>query len=70
MYKRQDLNGNGEVDGVDTVLLYAYLAGNLELNSRQLEAADVDQDGFLTLMDVVLMQRMQDGLYNWKEYMT
>ena len=65
-----DLNGNGQVDAVDTVLLYAYLAGNLELNSRQLEAADVDRDGELTLMDVVLMQRMQDGLYDWKDYTT
>lgn len=52
-----DVNGNGKVNSVDTVLLARYLAEQLELTDGQFLAADVNGNGKVNSVDAVLLAR-------------
>ena len=51
----RDLNGDGKLDIADAVWLLRFLTESPDTqmpDPAQLEAADTDQDGMLTLLDV------------------
>lgn len=52
-----DLNGDGEVNVRDVVILQKYLASQVSLNPLQIKAADADHDGFVKVSDVLQMQK-------------
>lgn len=52
-----DLNGDGEVNVRDVVILQKYLASQVNLNPLQIKAADADHDGFVKVSDVLQMQK-------------
>ena len=47
-----DVDGNGVVDMSDVSMLFSYLNGGTELSPEALEAADVNRDGFVNIMDI------------------
>jgi IPT/TIG domain-containing protein/dockerin type I repeat protein/cohesin domain-containing protein/galactose oxidase-like protein len=47
-----DLNGDRVIDVNDFSLLYGYLQGNVALSPAQLQAADIDRDGAVTMIDL------------------
>lgn len=52
-----DLNGDGEVNVRDVVILQKYLANQVKLNPLQIKAADADHDGFVRVTDVLQIQK-------------
>ena len=46
-----DITGNGTVDLEDAALLLLYCQGKLDPDSLPLAAADVDQDGIVSIID-------------------
>ena len=53
-----DVSLDGEVELRDIILLLQHLAGNTDLSARQLEAADVNGDGYVSVSDAVLIMQM------------
>lgn len=51
-----DVNGDGLVGAVDITLLRRYLAGTATLSLLQLARADVNRDGSINVLDLVLIQ--------------
>lgn len=54
--KLADINGDGEVDMDDVVMMQRYLA-DFEFEDFNLAAADIDGDGEVTVLDVAFVQR-------------
>ena len=57
-----DLNGDGNVDAADAVLIQRYDSGLATLTAEQLSAADVTRDGTVDAADAVKIQRYDAGL--------
>ena len=57
-----DLNGDGNVDAADAVLMQRYDSGLATLTAEQLSAADVTGDGTVDAADAVKIQRYDAGL--------
>ena len=57
-----DLNGDGNVDAADAVLMQRYDSGLAALTAEQLSAADVTGDGTVDAADAVKIQRYDAGL--------
>ena len=57
-----DLNGDGNVDAADAVLIQRYDSGLATLTAEQLSAADVTGDGTVDAADAVKIQRYDAGL--------
>jgi beta-glucosidase len=53
-----DVTGDGIVDVRDAIRVLQYLAGNIQFNARQLNAADVNVDGDVNVADVIAIMRM------------
>ncbi len=52
-----DINGNGETNLGDLVLLYQFVMGNRSPTPAQFTHADMNQDGTLNVADLLLLQR-------------
>src|SRR2546426_7056373 len=50
-----DLDGDGKVTILDLVILNGYLNGQMTLTSGQMQAADLNQNGFITQADAALL---------------
>ena len=50
-----DLDGDGKVTILDLVILNGYLNGQITLTSGQMQAADLNQNGFITQTDADLL---------------
>ena len=53
-----DVNSDGVLDVRDAVRALQYIAGNVTLTARQLEAADVNADGSVDVIDVTLIMQL------------
>ena len=52
-----DINGDGSVNSFDLVVINKYLSGNTELNSLQLESADMLSDGIIDENDSLALRK-------------
>ena len=57
-----DVNGDGEVDEMDAMLVSRYSAGLLEFNSEQIAIGDINGDGEIDEMDAMKISRTSAGL--------
>ena len=53
LYSRGDVDGDADRDKVDAAMVLKYLGGALELDEKQLYAADFSEDGKVNLLDAV-----------------
>ncbi|MEN9610785.1 MAG: hypothetical protein RLZZ628_1599 [Bacteroidota bacterium] len=61
--------GSPLIGGYDVFLLRNYLHGNQVLTPRQKMAADVNNDGLITTLDVTILRRRAVGIYtNFSDY--
>lgn len=58
-----DLNGNGEIDAADYMLLKRFVLGTFTLTAEQEAAADVNHDGSINAVDYMLVKRHVLGTY-------
>lgn len=58
-----DVNGNGEVEGLDYMLLKRHILGSFELDEEGLASADIDQNGQVESLDYLLLKRVVLGTY-------
>lgn len=52
-YKQGDLNENGKLDKEDAKMLLAHISGGTQLDDEQYERADVNDDGYMDVLDVI-----------------
>ncbi|MCM1357996.1 MAG: CAP domain-containing protein [Prevotella sp.] len=52
-----DINGDGMVDSFDFVMLCRYINGQVTLNPRQVESADILADGVITYSDAAYLRK-------------
>jgi len=57
-YSLGDVNGDGKVDGEDVKLALLFVTGKAQPTEQQLRAADVNNDGKITMSDVMAIQKM------------
>ena len=57
-----DLDGNGEIDSMDALMVLRQIVGLEEFTPQQITAADVDQDGKITSTDALVILRFSVGL--------
>lgn len=53
-----DVTLDGKINAADPIILLQYLAGNRELNSKQLRSADINGDSAVSIADVILIMQM------------
>ena len=53
-----DLTGEGNINSRDVNVLYKYLFNEIELENEYLIAADINQDGVVNTLDLLLLTRM------------
>jgi hypothetical protein len=53
LYSRGDVDGDADRDKVDAAMVLKYLGGALELDEKQMYAADFNEDGKVNLLDAV-----------------
>lgn len=58
-----DVNGDGQIDSFDLVLLSQYVNGKVYFNTAQQEAADVLADGVITSADAAALRKYILGEY-------
>lgn len=56
-----DVNRDGQVTNADITLIQQYLVDLVSLNSEQIDAADADEDGLVSILDIIFIQN-QYGL--------
>ncbi len=61
--RRGDLNGDGNVDSVDYLLLKRHMLGTFRLTGSALTAADIDGSGSVDSVDYLLLKRHCLGTY-------
>ena len=49
--------GDGSTDIVDLIFMQKYLLGNLQLLDEQHSLADINQDGIVNVVDLLLLKR-------------
>ncbi len=54
-YSLGDANGNGKIDFGDVMLSMAFYMANLSMNAEEKDAADMNNDGRVTLSDTLLI---------------
>lgn len=54
-YSSGDANGNGKIDFGDVMLSMAFYMANLSMNAEEKDAADLNNDGRVTLSDTLLI---------------
>ena len=59
-----DLNGDGQIDSFDLVLLNKYINDDIFFNTAQIEAADVLDDGAITKADSATLKNYILGKYH------
>lgn len=59
--KYGDINGDGKVNQLDAVMVYAYHNGKRTLTDAQLKAADVNGDGSVNHLDATLIYAYHNG---------
>ena len=57
-----DINGDGEVDIADAILIMKYDAGLTVIDDTVNKAADVNQDGEIDIADAILIMKYDAGL--------
>ena len=57
-----DVNGDGEVDELDSAIISRYSAGLTDLTLAQQAAADVNNDGEIDELDSAIISRYSAGL--------
>ena len=60
-YTYGDVNDDGFIDTIDTLLIMQYTAGNAELTPVQLMAADVNGDGCADVVDALMILQYNAG---------
>ena len=55
--EKGDLFGDGSTDIVDLIFMQKYLLGNLQLLDEQHSLADINQDGIVNVVDLLLLKR-------------
>lgn len=60
-YTYGDVNDDGFIDTVDTLMIMQYTAGNSELTPVQLLAADVNGDGWADVVDALMILQYNAG---------
>ncbi len=55
--KSGDLDGSGEIDYLDYIMVKRYCMGTLELTEAQLSLADVDRSGEVDYLDYIMIKR-------------
>ena len=60
-YTYGDVNDDGFIDTVDTLLIMQYAAGNVQLTQNQLLAADVNGDGAADVVDALMILQYNAG---------
>lgn len=65
-YSLGDVNGDGEVNEYDYMLIKRAVLGTYELSEEQQEAADINQDGKINEYDYILAKRIVLGTYTLK----
>ena len=55
---RGDIDGDGEVNIIDLIILYHYVSGGGHLTQEQFLAADLCEDGEVDVYDLALMKRI------------
>lgn len=58
-----DLDGNGEIDSMDYLMLKRYCLGSLELTEEQKAVSDVNGDGEIDGLDYMMVKRHVLGTY-------
>ncbi len=56
-----DINDDGFIDTVDTLIIMQYSAGNAELTPTQLLSGDVNADGFVDVVDALMILQYNAG---------
>ena len=62
-YTLGDVNGNGEIDSMDYVLLKRAYFGTYDFNEDVKSCADINENGEIDTMDYVLLKRAYFGTY-------
>lgn len=62
-YKIGDVNGDGEIDKYDYILVKRSVMGTISLDADQTAAADINGDGILDKYDYILLKRCVMGNY-------
>lgn len=60
-YTYGDINDDGYIDTVDTLIIMQYSAGNATLSPTQLLAGDVNADGFVDVVDALMILQYNAG---------
>lgn len=59
-----DVNGDGQIDSFDLVLLNKYINGKVYFNEAQVEASDILKDGVITSADAAILRKYILGEYS------
>ena len=59
-----DVNGDGQIDSFDLVLLNKYINGKVYFNDAQIEASDILKDGVITSADAAILRKYILGEYS------
>lgn len=62
--KTGDVNGDGNVDILDSTEIQKFAAEMTELTDEQFELADINDDGFVDVIDALLVQKYVVGKYD------
>ena len=62
--KLGDVNGDGNVDILDSTEIQKFAAEMIELTDEQFELADINDDGFVDVIDALLVQKYVVGKYD------
>ena len=66
-YVLGDINGDGDIDGRDYIVVKKYVLGTADLTDRQLEIADINGDGEVDGIDYLLIKKHVLGTYTIPE---
>ena len=66
-YLLGDINGDGDIDGRDYIVVKKYVLGTADLSDRQLEIADINGDGEVDGIDYLLIKKHVLGTYTIPE---
>ena len=50
-----DIDGNGELDIKDLLIMQSHIVNELEIGMAQNEIADIDMNGIVDIMDVIII---------------
>lgn len=65
VFPRGDVNGNGELDTLDYMVLKRSILGTYTLSADEASRADVTLDGEITSLDYMTLKRVILGTYSF-----